>query len=719
MVKALDPDCEWCGQIDFEWVASLFPADLKSRESPWVLSRRRGLDREKARNEGVFVLGADRRFRTKEPPRCSFCRALFEQRARWPEPGRFGRGSTTDELRAYSLRDVFQASEEGDQTILVLVPGPDSGPKPRPNDSIHTLKMRLRFSDGFRFVLCIGSDRSPYYLASHRIISRRIDTNLVSGWIRECQRSHAKCNQPVMAPSLDLINCQQDTIVTTRRPRQYVALSYVWGNTRPCRIGPDRRLPELLPNVIKDAIQVTLSLGYKFLWVDQLCVDQGDHARKQAQISQMDLIYAGAQITLVAAAGKDTTFGLPGTSRKPRAESTMVTASGRVALHVATPGPGHAIENSKWASRGWTYQECLLSRRVLIFTEEQAYYECGCMVRREGRTARATSYEDNIQQSAIPSIGPLYAAVTVQDTRDLDMLLYMYRDCVKAYFSRELTKEEDTMNAFMGIDNKFKMILRNAQSNTSISPSLVSVELRSVWGLPYPVSPAFDPGVTRRMFIAGLKWTWYTYGMAQRKPQYPSWTWAGWTLVKKPSIRYNQSSFLRVNSVYLTDVFVPEIRFEYDGRLVALHEVWDESVDRLYFSQPSALLLDVVLVPKGCLRFMPGSRWSFLRIYSADVMLDATDVSQDDFRRGRLELCLFGEVYYDTLSFLVLRPTPMGSYCYERAGWVHVRKRGPDMDSLLEKLRNEVCGPEDEPDSSNGKGDIEAILERATTIRLV
>lgn len=39
----------------------------------------------------------------------------------------------------------------------------------------------------------------------------------------------------------------------------------------------------------------------------------------------------------------------------------------------------HDITASRWSSRGWTYQEAVLSRRCLVFTDYQTYFECAGM----------------------------------------------------------------------------------------------------------------------------------------------------------------------------------------------------------------------------------------------------------------------------------------------------------------------------------------------------
>jgi hypothetical protein len=66
---------------------------------------------------------------------------------------------------------------------------------------------------------------------------------------------------------------------------------------------PNRRdiqLPKEILKTIQDAIQVTQSLGHRYLWVDRYCIDQKNGAEKQYQFSRMGDIYAGSQITIFA-----------------------------------------------------------------------------------------------------------------------------------------------------------------------------------------------------------------------------------------------------------------------------------------------------------------------------------------------------------------------------------------------------------------------------------
>lgn len=73
-----------------------------------------------------------------------------------------------------------------------------------------------------------------------------------------------------------------------------------------------------LPQTIEDAITVTKEMGYCYLWVDALCIDQTQNANpqqraeKEQQLCMMDMIYSSATLTLIAMAGADSNVGLLG-----------------------------------------------------------------------------------------------------------------------------------------------------------------------------------------------------------------------------------------------------------------------------------------------------------------------------------------------------------------------------------------------------------------------
>lgn len=123
---------------------------------------------------------------------------------------------------------------------------------------------------------------------------------------------------------MNLIDCEEMVIVAATESSQWLALSYVWGVDMPAAVTVDgetrfragSRMSTNLPATIRDAMVVTRQLGHRYLWVDEYCIDQGSESHRDAQISKMNLIYQGATLTIVAAAGNDKEYGLPGVGSK-------------------------------------------------------------------------------------------------------------------------------------------------------------------------------------------------------------------------------------------------------------------------------------------------------------------------------------------------------------------------------------------------------------------
>ena len=173
---------------------------------------------------------------------------------------------------------------------------------------------------------------------------------------------------------MKVIDVHKNRVITLPTDSEYAALSYVYGKTKKLE------LPSLpyferknLPLTIQDALHACDKMGMQYLWVDQLCINQSDENERSNQINQMDRIYAWALYTLVALAGKDSNYGLPGVTR-PRSWAHGIVKIGDVSLKNRAPSLATCIDYSTWFTRGWTLQEAMLSPRLLYFTEYGIYY---------------------------------------------------------------------------------------------------------------------------------------------------------------------------------------------------------------------------------------------------------------------------------------------------------------------------------------------------------
>jgi hypothetical protein len=145
-------------------------------------------------------------------------------------------------------------------------------------------------------------------------------------------------------------------------------------------------------------------------------------------------IYNLAVFTIVAAAGNDAVFGLPGTGRHGRHSATPVKD-----LLLAPSSPRFMVDvgRSVWNERAWTYQEYILSRRCIFLTSHQAYFQC-----------REDLWEEFFGGEGINSkLGLEETQLLSNGAAPIDQ----YKRAVMEYNTRHKTFPSDILDAFSGI----------------------------------------------------------------------------------------------------------------------------------------------------------------------------------------------------------------------------------------------------------------------------
>lgn len=179
---------------------------------------------------------------------------------------------------------------------------------------------------------------------------------------------------------------------TEKQHIDYVALSHCWGGFQPIRtlasnLGSHEQSISFqeLPPTFQDAIIVTVELGYRYLWVDTLCIVQDDRVDWEKEASIMGAIYANAQLTIAASHAKDSTEGLFGQRGQPNAWYTIHSPlqtgdDDNGELILAVSDHTHAMRcdprSGFVARRAWCFQEQVLSKRVLWFTDGEVVFQC-------------------------------------------------------------------------------------------------------------------------------------------------------------------------------------------------------------------------------------------------------------------------------------------------------------------------------------------------------
>ncbi len=229
-----------------------------------------------------------------------------------------------------------------------------------------------------------------------------LNGDLISSWTSACHTLHGPACNEVQSHSYQvfdmiLIDVVDQRLVTLPSDTRYFAMSYVWGTAKSFHttqatveaLKVSGALADAsIPKTVRDAMELTVRLGEKYLWVDALCIIQDDEESKMDLILKMDMIYNRALLTVIALSGEHADSGLPGVSKDSRPpigplEYFPTNGNDSLSITIQHPGLGLKVKDSIYATRGWTYQERLLSPRRLYLTESQAYYHCNCAIYEE------------------------------------------------------------------------------------------------------------------------------------------------------------------------------------------------------------------------------------------------------------------------------------------------------------------------------------------------
>jgi hypothetical protein len=389
-----------------------------------------------------------------------------------------------------------------------------------------------------------------------------IDERLVRTWKDYCLNNHGRLcsthNMITPKPRTRLIDVDKRCIINGSGTENWVALSYVWGGANTVLTKTENiiqhetqgSLEGILPPTIEDALRVTQALGERYLWVDCLCILQDCEEDKLIHLPRMGDIYRHAVVTIVAASGLNAASGLPGIRKTITRSGQHFFQFGR-SFNLGDYGVASMMDpadsrdwdyaaGSPWSMRAWTFQERLLSRRVLTFTKDLIYWECEQAVWREDCFGELPADFSQIFTSGFGSDtfwGHLELS-RLWRSHPFD-IVNTYRQIVAHYTSLQLTYQEDGLNAISGV--------------------LAALEMRSgfkfLWGLPTAMLSAAlaweshsddDAILSSRNRRRTAK---HMLGPTQNRNlhcPFPSWSWVGWT--GKVWIRLDKSAISRQSS---------------------------------------------------------------------------------------------------------------------------------------------------------------------------
>ncbi|KAL4746953.1 heterokaryon incompatibility protein-domain-containing protein [Aspergillus terricola var. indicus] len=193
--------------------------------------------------------------------------------------------------------------------------------------------------------------------------------------------------------------------------------------------------PTKVPRTIEDAIAACIQIGERYLWADMLCIIQDDPEDLQTQVKAMGEIYPSATIVLVASYGNSMEFGIPGIGHPRNAVQQNADIAGLRVTNVLREADEDPF--NVWPTRGWTYQEAVLSNRRLYFTSTRAFFEC----------EQSICHEDPFNLEEIRDELLSTRLVIAEDMSRFDS----FKRHLRHYSTRKLTYRSDAYNALFGI----------------------------------------------------------------------------------------------------------------------------------------------------------------------------------------------------------------------------------------------------------------------------
>lgn len=347
-------------------------------------------------------------------------------------------------------------------------------------------------------------------------------------WLHECLEEHGDCRPrgsgrrsrqdypkrliDISQPdTLEVFNCKDRIREGSMRPSnlKYCTLSYCWGDaahscilTQPFENTLVIDLKDV-PQTFLDAVTVAKRLGFRYLWIDALCIVQPsaeDDRDWLEEGSRMGVVYQNAACNIAATAARHANQGFlkqTGSSHFMAEPVKMCKAENGVETDVYIPNMVprfyESISNSVLNTRGWVVQERALSTRTLHFSVHGLFWECG--------SSKAHNVYGTLQnRDDFPSCRSkenLLRVARTQRTRHVCPVEWFH--FVKRYSWTNFTNPQDRLLAL-----------------TSVAKAVQ----------PYLGGHEYVAGLWKNDILRGIAWKCRVPWFRGTDPLTPSWSWA-------------------------------------------------------------------------------------------------------------------------------------------------------------------------------------------------
>jgi Heterokaryon incompatibility protein (HET) len=351
--------------------------------------------------------------------------------------------------------------------------------------------------------------------------------SLASRWLKECLDNHAIClpeGKEIFDGPTRIINvgssngCSAPFLQTSNRDiHEWVALSHRWGNHQPLKTTivnlatHESALPwEALPRLFQDAILITRNMGYRYLWIDSLCIVQDSPDDWRREVSRMGNIYKYCVFVISAECCRNSSESIFERSLVDKSAERVQQGCHssqrnlRGALSVCSTRLGEKTSPGALQSRAWVLQEEILSPRTLRWSEDQLQWECRSTIRSEKNpigsptTNLASLQQQDWWKLVCLSKESLRTILHSQPSSKLSDPLCLWYGIIEDFCERQITFKTDTFPAISGI-------AREIGKHTS---------------------DEYHAGIWKEDFHNGLLWSLICTNPNSSTSSAPSWSWA-------------------------------------------------------------------------------------------------------------------------------------------------------------------------------------------------
>lgn len=341
-------------------------------------------------------------------------------------------------------------------------------------------------------LLKLAGDPTPWpaFETSYQVLARQgpqscLET--VKEWIKTCD-FHLHCTSAAVTKlpkrvldlhphrfrsAISLIETEKEDVGT------YMTLSHRWGRVQPMMTTKDTlsrrkiaiRLSDL-PRTFQDTVAICRGLGVQYLWIDSLCILQGDKLDWEQESAKMASIYTDSYLNIAATRANDSTGGcfadrwiaieIKGSTqaiplksyeiRENHAGRTVGTHV-RISLEVGHDDFLHSIRRvearAPLLSRAWVFQERCLARRTLHFHAHELVWECKMGLMCECRGLNEVDKDKDWYNRGWKALHTSWKAADMPNTADL------WLEVISVFSKLDLTHESDRLPALSGIASRF------------------------------------------------------------------------------------------------------------------------------------------------------------------------------------------------------------------------------------------------------------------------